>query len=105
MEKDKNGFLIIEINGDKYVRKQVKHFNPTLRKMKSIAIMAGIFGVTTNVKNSNVKSVTENKNVIEEFRLLDAFQKGLIKTKSKLSKRERDLIVYEFNKNFEKYNG
>lgn len=105
MERDKNGFLIIEINGDKYCRKQVKPVSPTIRKMKTIAIMAGMFGVTTNVKSSNFKTVTKDKNVIDEFREIDAYQKGLSKKKSQLSKRERDYIIYEFNKYYEKYNG
>lgn len=77
----------IEINGIIYRQKQIKKTSKNYVKLVSIAHMFGCF----KLSNSNIYGV----NIVEEFKLIQ-------EKKSKLSKKQRESVVYEFNHYYEK---
>lgn len=76
----------IEINGLKYRQKETKKPSKNFVKLVS---MAKIFG-GLKLPNSNIEGV----NIVEEFRLIQ-------EKKSKLSRTQRDSIIYQFNRHYE----
>lgn len=77
---------IIEINGIKYRKKEPKKLSKSFIKLVS---MAQIFG-GLKLPNNNIEEI----NIVEEFKLIQ-------EKKSKLSKRQRDSVVYQFNSYYE----
>lgn len=76
----------IEINGLKYRQKETKKPSKNFVKLVS---MAQIFG-GLKLPNSNIQGI----NIVEEFKLIQ-------EKKSKLSKTQRDSVIFQFNRNFE----
>ena len=76
----------IEINGLKYRQKETKKPSKNFVKLVS---MAQIFG-GLKLPNSNIQGI----NIVEEFKLIQ-------EKKSKLSKAQRDSVIFQFNRNFE----
>lgn len=76
----------IEINGIKYKKKETKKPSKNFVKLVS---MAQIFG-GLKLPNDNIQGV----NIIEEFKLIQ-------EKKSKLSKAQRDSVLYQFNCSYE----
>lgn len=76
----------IEVNGIKYRQKETKKPSKNFVKLVS---MAQIFG-GLKLPNSNIQGV----NIVEEFRLIQ-------EKKSKLSRKQRDSVIYEFNRYYE----
>jgi len=76
----------IEINGLKYRQKETKKPSKNFVKLVS---MAQIFG-GLKLPNSNIKGV----NIVQEFRLIQ-------EKKSKLSRAQRDSVIYQFNRHYE----
>ena len=76
----------IEINGLKYRQKETKKQSKNFVKLVS---MAQIFG-GLKLPNSNIQGI----NIVEEFKLIQ-------EKKSKLSKTQRDSVIFQFNRNFE----
>lgn len=76
----------IEINGLKYRQKETKKPSKNFVKLVS---MAQIFG-GLKLQNNNIQGV----NIVEEFKLIQ-------EKKSKLSRTQRDSVIFQFNRNFE----
>ena len=76
----------IEVNGIKYRQKETKKPSKNFVKLVS---MAQIFG-GLKLPNSNIEGV----NIVEEFRLIQ-------EKKSKLSRTQRDSVIYQFNRYYE----
>ena len=76
----------IEINGLKYRKKETRKPSKNFVKLAS---MAQIFG-GLKLPTSNIEGV----NIVDEFRLIQ-------EKKSKLSKAQRDSVVYQFNRYYE----
>ena len=76
----------IEVNGIKYRQKETKKPSKNFVKLVS---MAQIFG-GLKLPNSNIEGV----NIVEEFRLIQ-------EKKSKLSRTQRDSVIYQFNRHYE----
>lgn len=76
----------IEINGIKYRKKEIKKPSKNFIRLVSMAQMfSGL-----KLQNSNIQGV----NIVEEFKLIQ-------EKKSKLSKAQRDSVVYQFNRSYE----
>lgn len=76
----------IEINGIKYRKKEIKKPSKNFVRLVSIA---KIFG-GLKLPNNNIQGIK----IIEEFKLIQ-------ENKSKLSKAQRDSVVYQFNRYYE----
>ena len=76
----------IEINGLKYRQKETKKTSKNFVKLVS---MAQIFG-GLKLPNSNIEGV----NIVEEFKLIQ-------EKKSKLSRKDREWVVFQFNRHYE----
>ena len=76
----------IEINGLKYRKKETRKPSKNFVKLAS---MAQIFG-GLKLPNSNIEGV----NIVDEFRLIQ-------EKKSKLSRKDREWVVFQFNRHYE----
>ena len=76
----------IEINGIKYRKKETKKSSKNFIKLVS---MAQIFG-GLKLPNDKIQGV----NIVEEFKLIQ-------EKKSKLSRAQRDSVIYQFNRSYE----
>ena len=76
----------IEINRIKYRKKETKKSSKNFIKLVS---MAQIFG-GLKLPNDKIQGV----NIVEEFKLIQ-------EKKSKLSRAQRDSVIYQFNRSYE----
>lgn len=85
----------IEINGLKYQQIE-QNTQQTARSSRMSTMLMGIammFGGQGILGNSKPQRQTPKVNLVEEFRLIQ-------EKKSKLSKKDRDWVVFQFNRNF-----
>lgn len=75
----------IEINGLKYRQR-----DQVLSRSRNVGRMAAMIEAMGMMKSQK----TLNVNIIEEFRLIQ-------EKKCKLSRKNRDWVVYQFNRNFQ----
>jgi hypothetical protein len=86
----------IEINGVKYQQKQ-QNFNQSMGFGKISTMLMGMsmmFSAQGSLLTSRYERPTPKVNLVKEFELIQL-------KKSLLSKKDRDLVVREFNRNFE----
>lgn len=84
----------IEINGVKYQQKEQpkrKPMSKTLMAMMVMAEMAGSFGMGGGSRQKETPKV----DIVKEYGLIQ-------QKKSNLSKSQRDWVVWQFEKNFER---
>ena len=84
----------IEINGVKYQQKEQpkrKPISKSLMAMMIMAEMAGSFGMGSSSRQKE----TPNVDIVKEYELIQ-------QKKSNLSKSQRDWVVWQFEKNFER---
>jgi hypothetical protein len=84
---------IIEINGIKYKKKPQKPIRPMSPMMMSLMLMAEMsyspyMGVSQSKKENH-----SGINIVEEYGLIQ-------QKKSKLSRKEREWVVYKFERDF-----
>ena len=83
----------MEINGIQYKEIEVKENPKMSRKMTMLLGMAMIFEGQGNLHTSKAKKEPLRVDLIEEFRLIQ-------EKKSKLSRAERESIIYRFNRKY-----
>lgn len=88
----------IEINGIKYQQKEQPKRKPMSKLMMSLMVMAEMansFGMYGQYGKSNQQKETPKVDLIKEYELIQ-------QKKSNLSKSQRDWVVWQFEKNFER---
>lgn len=86
----------IEINGLKYRQKEQNNQQTTRKSRMSVMLMgmAMMFGAQGSIGTSKRQRKTPKVNIVEEFKLIQ-------KKKSKLSRKDRDWVVFKFNRYYE----
>ena len=86
----------IEINGLKYRQKEQNNQQTAKQSRMSVMLMgmAMMFSGQGSVGTSKRQRETPKVNIVEEFKLIQ-------EKKSKLSKAQRDSVVYKFNRSYE----
>ena len=86
----------IEINGLKYRQKEQNNQQTTRQSRMSVMLMgmAMMFGAQGSIGTSKRQRKTLKVNIVEEFKLIQ-------KKKSKLSRKDRDWVVFKFNRYYE----
>ena len=86
----------IEINGLKYRQKEQNNQQTTRQSRMSVMLMgmAMMFGAQGSIGTSKRQRETPKVNIVEEFKLIQ-------EKKSKLSRKDRDWVVFKFNRYYE----
>ena len=86
----------IDINGLKYRQKEQNNQQTTRQSRMSVMLMgmAMMFGAQGSIGTSKRQRKTPKVNIVEEFKLIQ-------KKKSKLSRKDRDWVVFKFNRYYE----
>jgi len=86
----------IDINGLKYRQKEQNNQQTTRQSRMSVMLMgmAMMFGAQGSIGTSKRQRETPKVNIVEEFKLIQ-------EKKSKLSRKDRDWIVFQFNRYYE----
>lgn len=87
--------MIVEVNGIKY--QKVEENTPKSSKNMNDVLMTGLMlgglGAVQGMKTTKRKKTTID--LVQEYKLI-------LQKKSKLSRRERDSVVYQFNRQYKK---
>ena len=86
----------IDINGLKYRQKEQNNQQTTRQSRMSVILMgmAMMFGAQGSIGTSKRQRETPKVNIVEEFKLIQ-------EKKSKLSRKDRDWVVFQFNRYYE----
>lgn len=86
----------IDINGLKYRQKEQNNQQTTRQSRMSVLLMgmAMMFGAQGSIGTSKRQRETPKVNIVEEFKLIQ-------EKKSKLSRKDRDWVVFQFNRYYE----
>lgn len=86
----------IEMNGLKYRQKEQNNQETTRKSRMSVMLMgmAMMFGAQGSIGTSKRQRETPKVNIVEEFKLIQ-------EKKSKLSRKDRDWVVFQFNRYYE----
>ena len=86
----------IEINGLKYRQKEQNNQQTTRQSRMCVMLMgmAMMFGAQGSIGTSKRQRETPKVNIVEEFKLIQ-------EKKSKLSRKDRDWVVFQFNRYYE----
>ena len=86
----------IEIDGLKYRQKE-QNKEQSFRKSKMATMIMGMammFTAQENIGGSKRQIETPKVNIVDEFKLIK-------EKKSKLSRKDRDWVIFQFNRNFQ----
>jgi hypothetical protein len=86
----------IEINGLKYRQKEQNNQQISRRSRMPFTLygMAMMFGAQGSIGTSKRQRETPKVNLVEEFKLIQ-------EKKSKLPRKDRDWVVFQFNRHYE----
>jgi hypothetical protein len=85
--------MVIEINGVKYQQKEQPKRKPMSKTMAALLMMASAFGSLDPYAKKPKK--TPQVDIVKEYGLIQ-------QKKSNLSKSQRDWVVWQFEKHFER---
>lgn len=84
--------MIVEVGGVQY--QSVEARKQTGAGMKSLLLMTAALSLAS-IGGGGYSKPAPNVNIVEEYKLI-------LQKKSKLSKRDRDWVVYQFHRRFKK---